>query len=30
MAKVVFAPYDDSVHGYPKSHARDDPQKIVK
>ena len=30
MAKVVLVPYKDPVDGYPKSHARDDPPKILK
>ena len=30
MAKVVLAPYDDLVVGCPKSHARDDPPKVLK
>ena len=30
MSKVVLAPYDDLVVGCPKSHARDDPPKILK
>jgi hypothetical protein len=30
MTKVVLAPYDDLVVGYPRSHARDAPPKILK
>ena len=30
MTKVVLAPYDDLVVGYPRSNARGAPPKIVK